>query len=121
MTARRIAAAAAILALILSGQPARSDEECDTVMENLEDALSIASKAYSLEVDEITKKKPDTDSEKTSFAKRFCNATGEFLGYARSQRALANECLRGNKRRSTISSLEESIKKLEDAISKTCD
>jgi len=114
------AAAAAAIGLMLAVQPARSDEDCDTVVENLEDAVQVATKILEIELADVTKKKPEDDQEKASVKNRFCSASGEFLGTSRAYRAVASQCLRGNKRRATVASLDESIKSLENSIKQTC-
>jgi hypothetical protein len=122
MTTPRIiaAVAAALIGLTLSAGPGRSDEDCDKVVENLEDAVQVATKVLELEMAEVTKKKPEDDKEKTVLRNKFCSATGEFLGASRVYRAVANECMRGAKRRDTVSSLDSSIKSLEKSIRDTC-
>ena len=63
---------------------------------------------------------PETDAQKASVKNRFCMTSGEFLGTSRAYRAVAAECLQGNKRRSTLASLDASIKQVEDSIAQTC-
>ena len=113
--------AAALAALVLSAAPGRGDEDCDKVVDNLEDAVQIASKVLEQELAEITKKKPEDDNEKAVVRNRFCSASGEFLGASRIYRAVAAECLRGNKRRATLASLDESIKSLQSSLKQTCE
>jgi len=114
------AAAAAMLALMLSASAARAADDCETVLENVEDAVQIATKVLEGNLAEVTKDKPTDDKEKTSVKNRFCAASGEFLGTSRAYRAVASECLRGAKLRNTVASLDESIKSLQGSIAKTC-
>jgi hypothetical protein len=118
MTIRMTTALAAIIALLWA-QPARSDD-CDDVMSKIEDVTEIAGKAMELEIAEITKDKPQTDSEKLSLKNRVCSAFGEFLGVSRAAQLAADECLSGNKRRNTVASMEKSIKDMEKSILDTC-
>jgi hypothetical protein len=104
----------------LAAPPVRGAEECDSIIETMDEAVQVAGKVAELEVAEITKNKPETDAQKVSVKNRFCMASGEFLGTSRAYRAVAAECLQGNKRRSTLASLDEAIKKVEDSIAQTC-
>jgi hypothetical protein len=113
-------AIAAAMALVLAGQPVRGDEECDSIIESMDEAVQVASKATDMTMAEITKTKPETDAQKASVKNRFCSASGEFLGISRAYRAVAAECLQGAKRRATLSSLDASIKKVEDSVGQTC-
>ena len=104
----RIAAAAAVF-LMLSGPAARSDDDCDTAIENVEDTVQIATKVLAATMVELTKTKPDGDKEKQAVKNRFCSASGEFLGVSRAYRSVASDCLRASKRRSTLAALDKSI------------
>ena len=96
-------AAAAALVLMLTAPPVRAGEECDSIIERMDEAVRIASKVTDLEMAEITKTKPETDAQKASVKNRFCSvASGEFLGASRAYRAVAAECLQGTKRRATL-------------------
>src|SRR5262245_53555920 len=112
--------AVAGIGLLLAAVPARGDEECDAVIESLDDAVQIASKVADLEMAEITKTKPQTDAEKATVKSRYCRVSGEFLGASRAYRAVAAECLQGAKRRATLNSLDTSIKQVADSIAKAC-
>jgi hypothetical protein len=90
------------------------------VMQRVDDAAEISGKVMEQEMAEITKNKPQTEQEKVSVRNRFCSAFGAFLGVARAAQLAADECLTGSKRRATVSSLEASIKQMEDSILKTC-
>lgn len=118
MKTHAMTAVAAMFALALSGQAARSD--CDDVMKNLEDANKIASKIVELDMDEITKKNPQTDDERALLKNRFCSVSGEFLGTTSVHRTVAAECLKGSERRNTLASLDAALKKLQDSIDQTC-
>jgi hypothetical protein len=113
-------AAAAAVALVLAAAPVRGAEECDSIIETMDEAVQVVSKVTDLEVAEITKNKPETDAQKTSVKNRFCMASGEFLGTSRAYRAVAAECLQGSKRGSTLASLDEAIKKVGGSIAETC-
>jgi hypothetical protein len=120
MRTRITTAAGAALALMLAAGPVRGAEECDSIIETMDEAVQVVSKVTDLEMAEITKNKPETDAQKASVKNRFCMASGEFLGTSRAYRAVAAECLQGNKRRSTLASLDASIKQVEDSIAQTC-
>ena len=113
-------AAVAAIALVLAALPVRGGEECDSMIETMDEAVQVASKVTDLEMAEITKSKPETDAQKASVKNRFCRTSGEFLGTSRAYRAIAAECLQGNKRRSTLAALDEAIKKVEGSIAETC-
>ena len=95
MKASTMAAAATVLVGILAaGTPVRADEDCDNVVKALEDAQLVATKTV--------------------------DQSGEYLGTTRAFRAVAAECLTGNKKSSTLASLDKSIKEMETAIEGTC-
>ena len=77
-TAQAIAIAAAALFLV-PAQAVRAEDECDEVMDQQDDDMLIAANRYQQTIEEITKKKPETDAEKTAFRNRFCALTGEML------------------------------------------
>lgn len=115
--------ALAFAALFLLSAPAtvRADDECDDVMERLDDDLLIASNVYQQTIEEISKKKPETDAEKTAFRNKFCALTGEFLGLGRANRAMTQVCRTGDRRRREVAQANEAIKKLEDAVKEGCE
>ena len=113
--------AAALTGLLLFTGQGRSDEDCDKVVENIEDAVQVATKVLELELADVTKNKPEDEKQKAAVRNRFCSASGEFLGTSRVYRAIADECLRGSKRRQTVASLDESIKSLQNSIKQTCE
>ena len=120
MTSHLSLAAAVAIALTLAMPAARADD-CETVLENVEDAVQIATKVLEGNLEYVIKQKPTDDKEKASVKSRFCAASGEFLGTSRAYRAIAAECLRGNKLRQTVASLDQSIKSLEKSIADTCE
>ena len=113
---------AVIAAALLLATPARADEECDAVVKALEDAQLIATKTLDQTMDDIKKatSEPADDKKKASVKNMFCSASGEYLGTTRAFRAVAAECLQGNKRSTSLSSLDKSIKEMETAIANTC-
>jgi hypothetical protein len=112
--------ALAVAALMLSGTPALSDDDCDDVLSSMEDAVLVATKVLEMQMAEVSKLQPQTDDEKASMKNKFCSASGEFVGVSRVSRYVSNECLKGNKRRDTVASLDKSIKELRETIEKTC-
>jgi hypothetical protein len=120
MRAQVTMAAATAVVLVLAAQPVRAGEECDSMIETMDEAVQVVSKVTDLEVAEITKNKPETDAQKASVKNRFCRVSGEFLGTSRAYRAVSAECLQGSKRRTTLASLDAAIKQVEDSIAQTC-
>jgi hypothetical protein len=117
--AQAIVMAAAAL-FLLSGQAARADDECDDVMEFVDDSTILAANTYQLQMEDISTKKPETDAEKNAFRNKFCALTGEFLGRGRANAALISVCRTGDKRRRELAQINEAIKKLESAIAEAC-
>jgi len=117
--AQAIVMAAAAL-FLLSGQAARAEDECDDVMEFVDDSTLLAANTYQLQMEDISKKKPETDAEKKAFLNKFCALTGEFLGRGRANAALISVCRTGDKRRRELAQVNEAIKKLESAIAEGC-
>ena len=102
MKASTMAAAATVLVGILAaGTPVRADEDCDNVVKALEDAQLVATKTVDQTMDDIKKAtgQPADDKKKASVKNTFCSVSGEYLGTTRAFRAVAAECLTGNKRR----------------------
>jgi hypothetical protein len=123
MKASTMAAAATVLVGILAaGTPVRADEDCDNVVKALEDAQLVATKTVDQTMDDIKKTtgQPADDKQKASVKNTFCSVSGEYLGTTRAFRAVAAECLTGNKKSSTLASLDKSIKEMETAIEGTC-
>ena len=101
MKASTMAAAATVLVGILAaGTPVRADEDCDNVVKALEDAQLVATKTVDQTMDDIKKAtgQPADDKRKASVKNTFCSVSGEYLGTTRAFRAVAAECLTGNKR-----------------------
>jgi hypothetical protein len=120
MTAMKIVTlAAAVLFGLAALAPVRADD-CDTVMERADDAMTVASLAYALHVEELSKKKPETDAERAVFLKKLCSHGGEIFGIQKAVRALSAECLKGGDRRKKLGTLDESLKKLEATLKETC-
>jgi len=115
-------AAIAFGALLAEGTSARADEDCDTVVKSLEDGLLIATRNVDTTMDEIKKATTQVadDKRKASVKNTFCSVSGEYLGTSRAFRAVAAECLTGDKRSTTLASLDKSIKEIESVIDATC-
>jgi len=134
MKASMMAAAATVLVGILAaGTPVCADEDCDNVVKALEDAQLVATKTIDQTMDDIKKAtgqpaddkkkatgQPADDKKKASVKNTFCSVSGEYLGTTRAFRAVAAECLTGNKKSTTLASLDKSIKEMETAIEGTC-
>jgi hypothetical protein len=122
MNAFVVVAATVLIGLLAAGTPSRADDDCDTVVEALEDAQLVATKTVDEAMDEIKKSttQPADDKKKASVKNTFCSVSGEYLGTTRAFRAVAAECLTGNKKASTLASLDKSIKEMETAIAGTC-
>jgi hypothetical protein len=119
-TAQAIAIAAAALFLV-PAQAVRAEDECDEVMDQQDDDMLIAANRYQQTIEEITKKKPETDAEKTAFRNRFCALTGEMLGMARANRVLVQVCRTGDKRRRAMADLNDAVTKFETAVKEACE
>jgi hypothetical protein len=122
MNAFVVVAATVLIGLLAAGTPSRADDDCDTVVEALEDAQLVATKTVDEAMDEIKKSttQPADDKKKAAVKNTFCSVSGEYLGTTRAFRAVASECLKGNKKASTLASLDKSIKEMETAIAGTC-
>jgi hypothetical protein len=108
--------------LLAASAPARADEDCDAVVTALEEVQLVATKTLDQTMDEIKKatSEPGDDKKKASVKNTFCSASGEYLGTTRAFRAVAAECLEGDKKNASLSSLDKSIKEMETAIGNTC-
>jgi hypothetical protein len=113
------AAAVALAGLFAAGAPARADEDCDNVVRDLTEAISIANKNFETTMGELKKimSEPADDKKKAMVKNTFCNSSGEVLGTSRAMRAIAGECAG---KRADIASLDKSIKEMETAIGGTC-
>jgi hypothetical protein len=116
------AAATVLVGILAAGTPVRADEDCGNAIKALEDAQLVATKTVDQTMDDIKKAtgQPAEDKQKASVKNTFCSVSGEYLGTTRAFRAVAAECLTGNKKSSTLASLDKSIKEMETAIEGTC-
>lgn len=101
------AAATALIGLLATGAPLRADEDCDTVVKSLNEALQIALNYYKTTLDEL-KAKPAVKNA-------FCSASGEYIGTARVFRVVAAECRKGD-----LAELDKALKGLDDLVDNTC-
>jgi hypothetical protein len=116
------AVATALLDSLIGGTPARADEDCDNVVKAMEEAISISTKSLEQTMEELKKTTSGgaDDKTKTTVKHTFCSVGGELLGTSRAFRAVAAECLKGNKRTATLASLDQSIKEMDTTIEGTC-
>jgi hypothetical protein len=122
-TLTTLAAATAMAGLVLMGQPALGEEDCDTVMDSLKEEVEIATKNLETSMEELKKSMtPDADQKKKASVKnRFCSISGEYLGTSRAFRAVSAICLEeDSKKRETLASLDKSIKQMESSLESTC-
>jgi hypothetical protein len=112
------AAIACVLATLLgAGAPLRADEDCDSVVTALEEAISIATKNLEQTVSELQKmmSEPADDKKKAAVKNIACSATGELLGTARASHAIAAIC-----RPEQGAAIDKSIREMETKIDNTC-
>jgi hypothetical protein len=118
----RLMTVSAMLAGVLATtMPAAADEEdCETVVTALNEAMAIGTKNLEATVDELKKTMSQSadDKSKAAVKNKFCSASGELLGASRAVRAVAGEC--GPKQRVALASLDKSITEMETAIDGTC-
>jgi hypothetical protein len=114
------AGAGALIALLAAPAPLVADEDCDNVVEALEEAIAIATKNLEETVADLQKimSEPADDKKKTSVKNIACSATGEFLGTARASRAVASVC--SPNQRTALAAFDKSIKEMEAKIDGTC-
>jgi hypothetical protein len=113
-------------ALILCGllvvtAPLRAEEEdCKTVINDLNDTLGIVAKNSQTMLEDLKKVMSQPADEKTrAMARnRFCSAGGELLGTGRAHRAVAGEC--APDQAAALAALDKSIKDMETLIAGTC-
>jgi hypothetical protein len=118
---RLMMAAAMLTGILATTMPAAADEEdCETVVTALNEAMAIGSKNLETTLDELKKtmSQPADDKAKAMVKNKFCSASGELLGTSRAIRAVAGEC--GPKQRAALASLDKSITEMETAIDGTC-
>jgi hypothetical protein len=104
----------------LPASAVRADDDCDTVISDLEEALGIATKNFEETMAGLKKIMSEgaDDKKKATVKHAFCSASGEMLGISRAMRAVAGVC--GPKRRTALASLDKSIGEMETAIGGTC-
>jgi hypothetical protein len=115
------ALAIALIALLATGAPLRADEEdCETVLNDLTEAIAIATKNFETMVEELKKMMGQSADDKTKaqVKNRFCSASGELLGTSRATRAVAGEC--GPKQAASLASYDKSIEEMQTAVTGTC-
>jgi hypothetical protein len=114
-------AATALIGLLATAAPSRADDDdCETVVNALNESMSIGNKNFETTLDELKKimSQPADDKTKSVVKNKFCSASGELLGISRAIRAVVGEC--GAKQREAIASLDKSVKEMETAIDGTC-
>jgi hypothetical protein len=118
---RLMMASAMLTGILATTMPAAADEEdCETVVTALNEAMSIGTKNLETTLDELKKTMGQSADDKTKAAvkNKFCSASGELLGTSRAVRAVAGEC--GPKQRAALASLDKSITEMETAVDGTC-
>ena len=105
--------------MLATTMPAAADEDCDTVVKAITEALAIATKNFETTMGELkeTMSKPGDDKTKAAVKNKFCSAGGEMLGTTQALRAVAGEC---SKDRSALASLDKSIGEIDTAVDGTC-
>jgi len=117
----RAALATALIGLSALGSLSRAAaDDCETVITDLTEAVSIAHKNFETTMDELkqTMSQPADDKKKASVKSTFCSVVGELLGASRASRAVAGEC--GPSQRAALAQFDKSIKEIEGAIDSTC-
>ena len=114
------AAAGALMALLAAPAPLRADEDCDNVVDALEEAIAIAAKNLEETAADLQKimSEPADDKRKAAVKNMACSATGEFLGTARASRAVASVC--SPNQRTALAAFDKSIREMEAKIDGTC-
>lgn len=114
--------AAAVAGLLVSAQPARSGDDCDTVMDSLKEEVEIATKNFDASMEDLKKTMTPAadDKKKASIRNIFCSISGEYLGTARAFRAVSAECVGADKKAATLAALDQSIKQIELSLELTC-
>jgi hypothetical protein len=113
-----LVAATALIGLAAT-LPARGDD-CETVVDSLNEAVSIGNKNFETMMGELKKimSQGSDDKARATVKNRFCSASGELLGTFKAVRAVAGEC--GAAQKAALGSLDASIKETETAIDNTC-
>ena len=110
-----------VVVLLAIAAPSRADEEdCKTVINDLNDTIEIATKNFQTMLDDLKNMMSQSADDKTkaTVKNRFCSASGELLGTSRATRAVAGEC--GPTQSASLASLDKSINDMESAIDGTC-
>ena len=112
-------AAAMLTGMLATTMPAVADEDCDTVVKAVTEALAIATKNFETTMGELkeTMSKPADDKTKAAVKNKFCSAGGEMLGTTQALRAVAGEC---SKDRSALASLDKSVGEIDTAVDGAC-
>jgi hypothetical protein len=121
----RLTMAAAVLTgmlmatMLATTLPATADEDCDTVVKAVTEALAIATKNFETTMGELkeTMSKSADDKTKAAVKNKFCSAGGEMLGTTQALRAVAGEC---SKDRSALASLDKSVGEIDTAVDGAC-
>jgi hypothetical protein len=106
--------------MLVTTMPATADEEdCETVVKAVTEALAIATKNFETTMGELkeTMSKAADDKTKAAVKNKFCSAGGEMLGTTQALRAVAGEC---SKDRSALASLDKSVGEIESAVDGAC-
>jgi hypothetical protein len=115
------AGAFVLCGLLAVTPPLRAEEEdCQTVINDLNDTLGIAHKNFESMFEDLKKLMSQAADAKTkaTVKNRFCSASGELLGTSRATRAVVGEC--GSNQAAALAGLDKSIKDMETAIEGTC-
>jgi predicted sugar kinase len=107
------------MTMLATTMPAAADEDCDTVVKAVTEALAIATKNFETTMGELkdTMSKSADDKTKAAVKNKFCSAGGEMLGTTQALRAVAGEC---SKDRSALASLDKSVGEIETAVDGAC-
>jgi hypothetical protein len=110
------AATAALLGVLAAPAPLFAEEDCDNVTKALEEGVAISLKDFETTMADLKKtmSEPADDKKKAAVKNTFCSASGEFLGFSRAARAVAQVCA-GNQR-SALAAFDKSIKEMESAL-----
>lgn len=116
----RLTMAAAMLAgMLATTMPATADEDCDTVVKAVAEALAITAKNFETTMGELkeTMSKPGDDKTKAAVKNKFCSAGGEMLGTTRALRAVTGECTKDS---AALASLDKSVSEIDTAVDGAC-
>ena len=112
-------AAAMLTGMFATTMPAAADEDCDTVVKAVTEALAISTKNFEMTMGELkeTMSKSSDDKTKATVKNKFCSAGGEMLGTTQALRAVAGEC---TKDRAALASLDKSVTEIDTAVDGAC-